>query len=338
MTKSGTGEIVALRSLLSDWFARERRDLPWRRTTDPYAIWVSEIMLQQTRVAAVIDRYPEFLRRFPSVQALADAPESDVLAAWSGLGYYRRARMLHRGARQVCAQHGGRLPTGFAELLTLPGVGRYTAAAIASIAFCEPVAAVDGNVERVVLRLRGWSLNPERKQGSLPRRLQAEADRLLDPTAPGDWNQAMMELGATVCLPRGPLCARCPWLAQCATRGEHASRKRPPMRTVSVAYLWMECGVGQSKRLLLVERSPEQTVMPGMWELPAAETTEDEPLLRLRHAIMQVNYQVAIHTGKAPSESVQQSLWVTAAEANTLPLTGLTRKVMRRMGWLAERG
>lgn len=331
-------DVAGLRPALRTWFARERRDLPWRATTDPYAIWVSEIMLQQTRVATVIERYGEFLRRFPSIQALAAADEAEVLALWSGLGYYRRARMLHQAARQLCVEQRGVVPGSFAALLELPGVGRYTAAAIASIAFHEPVAAVDGNVERVILRLMGWGSEDPTTEREHLRRAAQMADRLLDPSAPGDWNQAMMELGATVCLPRGPRCAQCPWLAACATRGQHEAAKRPAMRTVEMARVWVTRRGGDE--LLLVQRSPAETVMPGMWELPEMQPVAaqpGQPLLRLRHAIMQVNYRVAIHAaGRVPSlPKGSVSRWVTAEEAVGLPLTGLTRKAMRAMGWLA---
>ena len=327
-----------LRPLLLDWFTRSQRSLPWRHTHDPYAIWVSEVMLQQTRVAVVLDRYREFLERFPTVQSLARATEAEVLTVWSGLGYYRRARMLHRGAQQVCAEHGGQLPGTFAALLALPGIGPYTASAIASIAFGEPVAAVDGNVERVVLRLVGADAG----QGTVLRRVQACADQLLDPDSPGNWNQAMMELGATVCLPRAPHCEACPWIAACATRGEHLTVKRPPMRSVAVAYHWTVRGAGDRQNLLLVQRDQEQTVMAGMWELPeAADHAHDpaQPLLRLRHAIMQMNYEVAIYPGEATLRlpSKRTFRWVTQKQAQALPLTGLARKVMQRLGWLPAR-
>ncbi len=330
-------DLAGLRRGLREWFARERRELPWRATTDPYAIWISEIMLQQTRVAAVIERYEGFLRRFPTVESLAAAGEAEVLAEWSGLGYYRRARMLHGAARMVCAERGGRVPDGFAALVELPGVGRYTAAAIASIAFGEPVAAVDGNVERVVLRLMGWGSEDAATHRAHLRQAVEMADELLDRAAPGDWNQAMMELGATVCLPRGPRCEVCPWLADCATRGEHPAVKRAAMRTVEMARAWMTRGSRRGEEVMLVERGAAETVMPGMWELPEAPTQQDgEPLLRVRHAIMQVNYRVAVYaTDRAPASGCA-SRWVTLDEAERLPLTGLTRKVMRGMGWLAS--
>ncbi len=188
-----------------------RGNLPWRESRDPYRVWVSEIMLQQTRVAAVIAHYHEFLRRFPTVQKLAAAREASVLAAWSGLGYYRRARMMHAAAKVIARELGGKFPSTADAWRELPGIGRYTSAAIASIAFDEPVAVVDGNVERVLARVSGPRLAGEK--------LWAAAEAMLDRQRPGDFNQAMMELGATVCTPRGPACLTCPVIELCATRG-----------------------------------------------------------------------------------------------------------------------
>src|SRR5215471_3048121 len=190
------------------WFDREKRTLPWRGEKDPYRILVSEVMLQQTRVAVVVERYQQFLRQFSSVSRLARAKEESVLAAWSGLGYYRRARALHAAARRV--QKNGSFPASAEELAQLPGIGRYTAAAVASIAFDEPVAVVDGNVERVLERLLG---REDGKQAAWQR-----AETLLDRVRPGDSNQAMMELGATVCTPRAPQCLICPVNSFCVTR------------------------------------------------------------------------------------------------------------------------
>src|SRR5271163_3083578 len=189
------------------WYEAHGRDLPWRANRDPYRVWLSEIMLQQTRVAAVIEHYQEFLQRFPTVEKLAAARENSVLAAWSGLGYYRRARMLHQAAKLIVRELHGCFPPAEAELRKLPGVGRYTAAAVASIAFGESTAVVDGNVERVLHRLSSKRYSGEP--------LWAMANTLLDPRRPGDHNQAMMELGATVCLPRQPLCAACPVMRFC---------------------------------------------------------------------------------------------------------------------------
>ena len=190
---------------LLGWYDRERRDLPWRRTRDPYAVWVSEVMLQQTRVATVVDYYTRFMHRFPSLQALAEAAEDDVLKIWQGLGYYRRARALLAGARAVVAKHAGRLPAEPARLRELPGVGPYTAGAIASIAFGVREPVVDGNVTRVLCRLYALAGDPER--APLPQRIRRLASELVPAKRPGDFNQALMELGATLCTPRAPDCS-----------------------------------------------------------------------------------------------------------------------------------
>jgi A/G-specific adenine glycosylase len=193
---------LMFRRRLLAWYDAHRRELPWRVSRDPYRVWLSEIMLQQTRVAAVIEYYQEFLRRFPTIKKLAAAREASVLAAWSGLGYYRRARTMHAAARVIVYERGGSFPANAEELRMLPGVGRYTAAAIASIAFDKPVAVVDGNVERVLQRISGKRFAGEE--------LWTAAHHLLDARRPGDFNQAMMELGATVCTPRMPTCLMCP--------------------------------------------------------------------------------------------------------------------------------
>ena len=215
-----------LRTRLIEWYEQNRRDLPWRNRKDSYAIWVSEIMLQQTRVAVVVDRYQAFMTRFPSLVSLALAPEQDVLALWSGLGYYRRARMLHKAARFVADNYQGNLPETAEELRALPGIGAYTADAIASIAHGEPVAVVDGNVERVLCRLAGWDSASRTGAAALRRKIDELAAQLVDPARPGDFNQALMELGATVCLPRKPQCQVCPVSGDCKTRGEHKTSPR----------------------------------------------------------------------------------------------------------------
>jgi len=212
---SGKG-LPAFRRALLRWYDKHRRDLPWRKTRDPYRIWLSEIMLQQTRVAAVLDHYRIFLEHFPNVQTLAAASEDAVLAAWSGLGYYRRARMLHQAAHQITEHHGGCFPQNSKALLALPGIGRYTAAAISSIAFAEPVAVVDGNVERVLQRFIGINLTTPQ--------IWQHAQALLADSRPGDFNQAMMELGATVCVPREPRCPMCPVRKWCATQQSMGQR------------------------------------------------------------------------------------------------------------------
>ncbi len=338
--KEDASYLNSLRSSLLDWFRLKQRRLPWRDTRDPYAIWVSEVMLQQTRVAAVSERYVAFLERFPTVFNLAAATEAEVLTLWSGLGYYRRARQLHCAARQIVEHKAGEIPTTAGELLLLPGIGKYTAAAVASIAYSEPIAAIDGNVERVLQRLRGWGSEGASDQPAIARHISAEAQRLLDPAAPGDWNQAMMELGATVCLPRAPRCADCPIVSFCATRGEHVTPKRAPMRSESVAYALVVRNRGKTKQVLLVQRPAEETVMPGMWELPrdTGDHSPAAPMLELRHAIMQVNYKVEIYSATANGVSVdgKKHRWVDARSAAKLPLTGLARKTLLQSGMLND--
>jgi A/G-specific adenine glycosylase len=299
-------------------------------------------MLQQTRVAVVVERYRAFLARFPSLLSLALAPEEEVLALWSGLGYYRRARMLHKAARFVAAERQGNLPKTAAELRTLPGIGVYTAAAIASIAHGEVVPVVDGNVERVLCRLEGWDFGSRAGGAALKHRIEGLAAQLVDPAQPGEFNQALMELGATVCLPRNPQCPICPLAADCKTQGEHKTAPRPRMLSREVAHaLSVRTGrlTGQANREVLLEQRPASlTVMPGLWELPAlrdAAVPEDELRMTLRHAIMQVNYYVRIRTvfeDDVEAMTVPAGLrrWVPLGEAAGMALTGLARKVLTR--------
>jgi A/G-specific adenine glycosylase len=330
------------RALLA-WFDEHRRDLPWRRTRDPYAIWVSEIMLQQTRVAAVLEHYARWMQRFPTIAALAEASEDEVLALWSGLGYYRRARMLHRAAQTVVAERGGRMPETAAELRTLPGIGEYTSAAIASIAFGETIPVVDGNVERIVTRI--FSLAPARgdtlpaaakgDQAVLARAIRDHVRTLLSEERPGDANQAMMELGATVCLPRAPLCLYCPLELWCQTRGEHVVPKRKPPVARDIFYAFATRQGKHGQEVLLQQRAGDASLMAGMWELPeiAAPAAEAEVLLRLRHAITVTNYTVRVLPSHQRSTNDRQA-WIARDALSVLPLTGLARKVLRRLGKL----
>jgi len=337
-------KIMRVRRRLLEWYERSRRDLPWRRSRDPYAIWVSEIMLQQTRVAVVMERYQDFMARFPTLVSLALAPEQEVLAAWSGLGYYRRARMMHKAAQFVADHCHGKLPQTAEALRLLPGIGAYTAAAVASIAYGERVAVVDGNVERVLCRLEGWKAGSRAGSGALLRRkIEELAAELVCPERPGDSNQALMELGATLCSPRNPQCPVCPVAGDCKTQGEHPTAQRPKMTSREVAHaLSSRSGkrAGQAHREVLLEQRPvSQSVMPGLWELPAlieAKVPEQELRLTLRHSIMQVNYSVHIRT---VSESDVDTLtvpggvrrWVPLKNAGGMALTGLARKVLTRL-------
>ncbi len=306
------------RKRLLAWFDQHKRDLPWRRDRDPYRVWVSEIMLQQTRVAAVQEQYLRFLQRFPTIKKLAAARESSVLAAWSGLGYYRRARMLHAAARKVVREFAGRFPGSAAELRALPGIGRYTAAAVASIAFGEPIAVVDGNVERVLQRVEGKRIRGEQ--------LWRAAQGLLDDGRPGDFNQALMELGATLCLPREPKCLLCPVSSLCVTRGDLPTPGKATRQRKREIHYALDCRDGS---VFLVQRPPIVTLMPGMWELPevASANANGRVHLTLRHSITITNYRVRVMAGPAPMTA--DGRWIARARLTKLPLTGLTRKILR---------
>ena len=256
----------AIHERLLAWFDAHKRDLPWRGVGDPYAVWVSEVMLQQTRAGSVVPYYRRWMERFPDVGALADADPEEVLRLWRGLGYYARARNAHRCVRRVRDEYGGAFPSSADRLRALPGIGPYTAAAVASIAFGEAVAAVDGNVRRVVARL--FDL-PD------PSLAQARdlAGGLMDGTRPGDFNEAMMELGATVCTPRSPSCGACPVAAGCRARtaGTVAERPLPRRRGPVPTRVW-EVRVAASPRgRTLVVRRPPEGLLGGMWEFPAVE-------------------------------------------------------------------
>lgn len=305
------------RSLLS-WYGRNKRDLPWRKDRDPYRVWLSEIMLQQTRVAAVVDHYQKFLRRFPTVERLSAAREPSVLAVWSGLGYYRRARMLHAAAKQIMRKFGGEFPSSEVALRALPGIGRYTAAAVASIAFGEATAVVDGNVERVLQRLLGERLEGEE--------LWSAANDLLSQQQPGNFNQALMELGAMVCTPRQPKCLLCPVNAMCTTRGELKARRKKSIQTKrEIAYLLDS----RDEKVFLVQRAKDALLMPGMWELPEiAHPNGAKPWLILRHSITMTDYTVRVLRDSAPEGL--EGHWIAESRVASLPVTGLAKKILRK--------
>jgi A/G-specific adenine glycosylase len=337
-------QLRSLRRTLLRWYDRNRRDLPWRRNRDPYLVWLSEIMLQQTRVAAVLDHYARFLRRFPTVRSLASARESSVLAMWSGLGYYHRARRMHQAAKIIARERRGKFPQTAEDWLTLPGVGRYTASAIASISFGETVAVVDGNVERVLQRLYGWKRRTlvQRNHSTRKAALGAakaqgresawqQAQHLLDRERPGDFNQAMMELGATLCTPRAPQCGICPLSPFCQSRGAERTRPQAARKRQAVSYALAR----RNSSVLLVQRPADASLMAGMWELPALApglTNGAQPLLQVRHSITDTNYEVAVFAVPPHSDDLAaDAQWFTHRQCQRLPLTGLTRKVLRRL-------
>ena len=250
------------------WFRRCRRDLPWRRRRDPYRTWVSEMMLQQTTVEVVAPRFEDFVRRWPNVESLAAAEEDDVVRAWAGLGYYRRARALHQGARTVVREHAGRIPRGEDELRGLPGVGPYTAAAIRALGFNEPAGAVDGNIARVMARLLADA--GEITSAVTRRRLGAALVQVLPVGEAGLGVEAAIELGALVCRPRDPACGDCPVAGHCAARREDRVHELPVKRKAAapVPVQSDRAMVERGGRLLLVQRPADATLLPGFWELP----------------------------------------------------------------------
>jgi A/G-specific adenine glycosylase len=340
---------AALRRPLLGWYARNRRDLPWRRTRDPYRIWVSEVMLQQTTVKTALLYYEPFLQRFPSLQMLAEEPEDEVLAAWSGLGYYHRARNLHRGAQHVAERHGGVFPRTLEAALSVPGVGLYTASAILSIAHGLPLPVVDGNVRRVLARLFALAGPDYRRDGPF----YNLAETLLDREHPGDWNQALMELGATVCTPRRPACPACPLRASCRARALGRAEDFPEgrARRAAVGVTVAAALVERDGRVLLVKR-PEGRLLGRMWEVPQTRLDAPGPpdlareleeryglriapgplLVRARHAItfrriVLEGYRARLH-GRPPTDP-ERFLWVSPREVASLPVSSMTRKLLR---------
>jgi A/G-specific adenine glycosylase len=337
------------RDLLA-WYQRSRRDLPWRRTRDPYAIWLSEVMLQQTRVETVIPYYERFVAAYSNVHALAEAPLEDVLRLWSGLGYYRRARMLHAAARDIDCHHGGSFPDTAAGLLEIKGIGPYTAGAVASIAWGEAVPVVDGNVARVLSRL--FALEAE--EGARSRDLWELAGSLVAAEDPSSWNQALMELGATVCTPRRPRCPTCPVRLHCEALARGVTdaiprprSRKPPTITRRVGFvLW-------SRGRVLLGRRPEDGLFGGMWEPPHGEDRdvgeEGRALVtrargrvrdagRVTHVLSHRRIEMTIYVGRVDvhmTSSLRRCFrgydtveWVRRSDLSSVALSTLARKVL----------
>jgi A/G-specific adenine glycosylase len=323
------------------WYREFRRDLPWRRTRDPWAIWVSEVMLQQTRVETVAPYFERFMARFPTPLALAEASEDQVLAAWSGLGYYRRARMLHAGAREVADSV---MPGDREGLLALPGVGRYTAGAIASIAFGESVGLVDGNVARVLARL--FAIDDDMKRAGM-RRAEGLAEHLVPAEQPGDWNQALMELGATVCTPRSPDCARCPISASCRAYAEGRAHELP--RAVAKAKPTprrLQALVATKAGRVLLARRRSEGLFGGLWEPPSVEggpgakaslfelfpVVSAEPSGRVTHVLSHRRLVIDVHVGVLQARPSTTNLPPVYEAADLFDEAGLERIGVATLG------
>jgi A/G-specific adenine glycosylase len=349
--------VTKLRARLLAWYDKSARDLPWRRTRDPYAIWVAEIMLQQTRVETVIPYFERFVSRWPDIRSLAEAQLDDVLAAWSGLGYYRRARMLHEGARHVRDSHGGRVPADVVALREIPGVGAYTTGAIASQAFDLPAALVDGNVARVLSRL--YAIEVDVKRGDGLARTWKLAESLVVGDRPGALNNALMELGATVCVPREPRCMLCPVRGACRARRDGRERELPVATTKpirprvrEIAAVLRVRGGAPDERLLV--RRVASGLFGGMWEPPrlaardrcaarvaiqaalGVSVTFDEGRARkIEHVLTHRHLEISVHAGvidRAPT-AVAHEQWdavalVPSHKLDSKGISTLARKML----------
>ena len=361
-----TGPALArFRKNLLTWFAQFQRELPWRQTHDPYRIWLSEIMLQQTRVAAAIPYYERFLERFPNVETLATAPEEEVLRLWSGLGYYSRARNLQKAAQQIVAKHKGSFPSDPAEALALPGIGAYTTAAILSIAYQKKYAGLDGNVARVIARLD--AVRGDLRANGTWQTLQKSADHLLQERSPGDWNQAMMELGATLCTPRSPRCLLCPVSEFCAARkqglAEAIPEKRSKRSTIEITLASLVLVDPRGNTLLLAppkstrkSAAPDDvpTLVSRMWHFPTVSVQHGQaaaalakfaqeslfggrklhrelaPLRKVRHAVTYRSITLLpfrLEIEKLPQVSGAKAF--PLADLSAVVISNLTRKVAR---------
>ena len=333
------------------WFGKHQRDLPWRASRDPYRIWVAEVMLQQTRIAAVRPYYQRFLRRFPRVDSLARAPQDEVLKLWSGLGYYSRARNLHRAAKEIVVHHGAKFPRDFEAALRLPGIGSYTAAAVLSIAYGVPLAVLDGNVARVLARLgaiRGDLRAPRRCQS-----LAVTAKQLLAAEAPGDWNQALMELGETVCLPQTPRCQACPVSGACRAYAQGAVDRIPsPRRKPATVQMKIAAAIllDPRGRTLLVQDpgAHDEVLFSRLWQFPALEVARAvraelekhlratlqieipplEPLAQSRHGVTFRNIQLLPFLARVPQLPRRPRTRIVPLSSLTrLPISSATRKL-----------
>ncbi len=356
----GARAVRALRRALLDWYARNRRALPWRDDPDPYRVLVSEIMLQQTTVEAVRPRFEAFVARFPSVAALAAASEDEVLAAWSGLGYYQRARNLRRAAILIARENGGAVPGSAEALARLPGVGRYTAGAVASIAFGRPEPILDGNVARLLARL--FLVGGDPRAAATKKRLWDLAARLVHRGDPSSFNQALMELGALVCRPRDPECGRCPLAGTCGARraGVVARYPRPAARARPTRVLVAAVIARDGRGRLLLARRAGRGALCGLWELPSAEVRPSDPpaavarrlreetglsfrlgavVASARHSVM--NRRIVLRAYRASlgataraaprPRGAGETAWVAAAAIARYPHSSLLEKVLARL-------
>lgn len=356
MAKQPKGTRQTLQARLLSWYRRHRRELPWRERPEPYRVWVSELMLQQTQVKTVVPYFERFICRFPDVATLASAPEQDVLAAWSGLGYYRRAKALHRAAKWVMEENGGRFPETLDGWLALPGVGRYTAGAILSIAYGQRHPILDGNVTRVLSRM--FLVRGDPRSSPVRKFLWQKAEELLPARSVSDFNQALMELGALVCTPRGPRCVVCPVQEDCEAFQRGVQEELPELvaRKASVPVVFTAAVIRSRGKVLMYQREEEE-LMRGLWEFPGGSCRKDEEprgalvreareryglrlepgaeLTRVKHNIM--NRRITLHAFEARlTDGSSRGLrnkklgaWILPEEVSDYPVSSMTLKVLR---------
>jgi A/G-specific adenine glycosylase len=350
-------KVEQIRPRLIEWYRHNRRDLPWRGESSPYRIWVSEVMLQQTQVTTVIPYYPRFLARFPTLTDLAEASLEEVLKAWEGLGYYARARNLHQAATEIMEKYVGRFPENYAELRRLSGFGDYTAGAVASIAFGEAVPAIDGNVKRVLARM--FAIEEDIRRGPAARQLKEIATALVDPDNPGDWTQALIELGATICVPQSPKCSLCPLNALCQghLRGIEQHLPFKPTKKELSHYDVTAAVIRQDDKVLITQR-PLEGMLGGLWEFPggkqeAGETLAEclqremkeelgleievgQPIITIKHSY--THFKITLHAfycqllnGQPQALGVADWRWVTLNEIDTLPFPRTDLKIIEAL-------
>lgn len=336
---------------LLDWYDKNKRDLPWRKSRDPYAIWVSEIMLQQTRVEAVRDYYQIWLERFPDIRSLAAADQDVVLKTWEGLGYYSRARNLHKAARMIMAEWDGTFPSSYQQSISLPGIGPYTAGAIMSIAFGQPVPAVDGNVLRVMSRFFAW---PEIEERNVQAKIRLMVAESFPPGREGEFTQALMELGALVCIPRHPDCSRCPLTDECQAFQQKRQSEWPVMKKKApVKEIQRLVAVIKQGDLILMHRRPATGLLAGLWEFPGVEGRlkkelaarfEEEYKLKLkigrhlidaRHVFTHIEWQMKVYEATlAKGEDLSRKLdfkWVSRDELEKLAIPTAFHQIKRAL-------
>lgn len=347
--------IKSIQASLAKWYRQEKRDLPWRDTQDPYRILVSEFMLQQTQVKTVIPYYQRWIKSFPNAKVLAKARETNVLKHWEGLGYYSRARNLHRSAKMIVKEFQGRVPDTWDEILNLPGVGRYTAGAVLSIAFCQSVPVLDGNVKRVLSRL--FCLRENGASSAGENRLWQVAKKLVPSGAPGDFNQSLMELGATVCLPQKPLCLLCPLTAVCQAKRDRAQENFPPAKIkTSARKIEVSAAVIQRNRKIYIQQRPQKGLMGGLWEFPGGklekgespekclereireelgvQVTIKQKIMTIKHSYTQFRVTLHVFTcdlkqGRIRATSCDQWKWVALKNINQYPFPAANVKILK---------